>query len=101
MNPLRAADELGDIAARPGQRLGALHAAGAAADDAPAPALIGHAVIPARRVERPPREALAPRDVGVKRLVQKAGGADKKIRDIRVPLGGLEVPAALAKPRRD
>src|SRR5204862_4194945 len=64
MDPLRAADELGDVAARPGQRLGDLHAAGTAADDAPALARIGHAVIPARRVERWAGEALAPGDVG-------------------------------------
>ena len=43
-DPLGAADELGDVTARPGQRLGDLHPAG----DAPAFALIGYTVIPAR-----------------------------------------------------
>src|SRR5439155_23349570 len=41
MDPLCAADELGDVTAGPGQRLGDLHAAGAATDDTPAPARIG------------------------------------------------------------
>src|SRR5216683_2414525 len=101
MDPLRAADELSDAAARPGQRLGDLHAAGTATDDAPALARIGHAVIPTRRVERRASETLAPGDVGKKRLVQKAGGADEKIRNVRVALGGLDVPATAGEPRRD
>src|SRR5207237_9819809 len=79
MDPLRAADELGDVAPRPGQRLGDLHAAGAAADDAPALAGIRHAVVPARRVERRAGETLASRDIGKQRLVEKAGGADENI----------------------
>src|ERR1700761_5450937 len=40
------------------------------------PAGIGHAVIPARRVEREAGETLAPRNVGKERLVKEAGGAD-------------------------
>src|SRR5207253_9872012 len=101
MDPLRAADELGDVAARPGQRLGDLHAAGPAADDSPALAGIGDTVIPARGMERRAGKALAPRDVGQQWLVEKAGGADENIRDIGVALGGLEVPGTLGEPRRD
>src|SRR6266496_2720189 len=95
VDPLRAADELSDVAARPGQRLGDLHAAGAAADDAPALSDIGHAMIPVRRVERHTGKTFAARDVGKERLVEKAGGADEDIGDIRVALGGFEVPAAV------
>jgi hypothetical protein len=101
MDPLRAADELGDVAACPGQRLGDLHAAGAAADDAPALARIGHAVIPARRVERRAGETLATEDVGKERLVQKTRGADEDVGDIPLALGGIDVPAAIGEPRGD
>src|SRR5207248_320589 len=84
-----------------GQGLGDLHAAGPAADDTPALAGIGDAVIPARGVERRTGEALASRDVGEQRLVEEAGGADENIRDIGVAFGGLEVPAALGELRPD
>src|SRR5207253_342575 len=81
-------------------RLGDLHAAGAAADDAPALALIGDAVVPSRRVEGRAGEAVAPRDVGQPRLVQKPGGADEDVGDIPGALGGLDVPASTAEARR-
>ena len=35
------------------------------------------------------------------RLVEKAGGADKDVGNIRVALGSFEVPAAVGKPHRD
>src|SRR3984893_5069907 len=98
MDPLRAADELGDVAPRPSQRLGDLHAAGAAADDAPALAGVPHAVAPARRMERRSGETLAARDVGKQRLVQKAGGADEDIGDVGFTPGGLDAPAAAGEP---
>jgi hypothetical protein len=101
MDPLRAADELGDIAARPGERLGDLHTAGAAADNAPALADIGHTVIPARRVKRRTGETLAPRNVRKERFVEKARGADENIRNVRIALGGLDVPATVGEPRCD
>src|SRR6266851_3797840 len=101
MDPLRATDELGDVAPRPGQRLGNLHAAGAAADDAPPLAGIGHAVVPARRVERRAGETVAPGDIRKQRPVEKTGRADENIGDIGVALGGLEVPATVGEPRRD
>src|SRR5207237_10482955 len=94
MDPLGAADELGDLAAGPSQRFGDLDAAGAAADDAPAFAGIGHAVIPARRVKSRSGETLAARYVGIERPVQKAGGAHEDFGNIAVARGGLDVPAA-------
>src|ERR671936_1160155 len=101
MNPLGAADELRDVAAGPGQRLGNLHAAGAAADDPPTPAFVRHAVIPARRMKRWTGETLAPGDIGKERLVQKAGGADEDIRDVRVAVRGLDMPAPIGEPSCD
>src|SRR5258708_26910892 len=101
MDPLRAADELGDVAPRPGQRFGNLHAAGAAADDAPALARIRHAVIPARRVEGWAGETLATRNIGKKRPVEKAGGADEHVCNIRVSPSGFDLPATVRVPRRD
>jgi hypothetical protein len=101
MDPLRAADELGDVAARPGQRLGYLHTTGAATDYAPALAGIGHTVIPARRVKTRTGEALVPRYVRKERLMKKAGSTDEKIRNVRVALGHLDVPTTVGEPRRD
>jgi hypothetical protein len=46
-------------------------------------------------------EALAPRDVGQKRLVEKAGGADEDIGDIGAAFGGLDLPAAIGEASRD
>ena len=92
---------MGDVTASPGQRLGDLHPAGATADDAPAFALVRHAVIPARRMERRPRKTLTTGDVGKERLVQKPGGADEDIGNISASLGGLDVPAAVGKPSLD
>src|SRR5438270_14094119 len=99
MDPLRAADELGDVTPRPGQRLGDLHATGAAADDAPALAGIGYTVIPARRVKRRTSETLAPRNIRKERLVEKAGRADKNIRNVRLAFGRFNVPATVGEPR--
>src|SRR5689334_15545231 len=100
MDPLGAADELSDIATRPGQRLGDLHATGAAAGNTPALADIGHSVIPARRVKRQTGETLAPRNIRKERLVEKAGRADENIRNIRVAFSRLDVPATVGEPRR-
>src|SRR4029077_15752837 len=99
MDPLRAADELGDVASGPGERLGDLHATGAAADDPPALAGIGHSVIPARRVKRRAGETRGSRNVRKERLVEKSGGADEDIRNVRVALRGLDVPATVGEPR--
>jgi len=101
MDPLRAADELGDVAARPGERLGDLHATGATADDAPALAAIRYTMIPARRVERRAGETLAPRNFRKERLVEKAGRADENIRNVRVAFGRPDVPATVCEPRCD
>src|SRR5207245_2558839 len=101
MDPLRATDELRHLAAGPGQRLGYLHAAGAAADDAPALSGIGHAVVPARRVERRAGEAVTAGDGGKQRLMEKAGRADENVSDIGGAVGGLDMPATVGKPRRD
>src|SRR5215469_11274051 len=98
MDPLRATDELRDLAAGPCQCLGDLNAAGAAADHTPVLALIGHAVIPVGGVKRRSRKTLAPRNIRVERLVQKTGGADKHIRDIRATFGGLDLPTAVGEP---
>src|SRR6201993_1802892 len=101
MDPLRAADELGNIAACPSQRLGDLNAAGAATDDAPAFALIGYTVVPPGRVERGAGETLAPRNVGKERLVKETGGADEDVGNIRLAPRGIDVPAAVGEPYRD
>src|SRR4029077_15559459 len=95
MDPLRPADELGDVASRPSQRLGNLHAASAAADNAPAFALIRHTVIPARRVEGQAGKTLAPRNIGKERLMQKPGGADENVGNIGVAARRFDVPAAV------
>jgi hypothetical protein len=52
-------------------------------------------------VKRRAGETLAPLDVGKERLVEKAGGADENIRNVRVALGRLDVPAAVGEPRCD
>src|SRR5713226_144386 len=101
MDPLGAADKLGDLAPRPGQRLGDLHAAGAAADDAPAFPLVGDAVVPLRRVECDAGKAVAAFDVGKHRAVEKAGGADEEIGNIALAAGGFDVPAPVAEARGD
>src|SRR5690242_9038276 len=101
MDPLRAADELRDVAARPGQRLGDLHATGAAADNAPALAGIGHIMIPAGGVKRRTSETLAPRNIRKERLVEKAGRADENVCNVRVAFGRLDVPATIGEPRCD
>jgi hypothetical protein len=56
-------------------------------------------MVPTRRVERRAGEALAARDIGKKRLVQKAGGADEDIGDIGVALRGLDMPATFGEAR--
>jgi hypothetical protein len=98
MDPLRAADELGDFATRPGERLGDLHATGATADDAPALAFIGHSVIPMRRVEGGTHEILAARNIRKERLAEKAGRAGENIRTVRVALGRLDAPLTIGEP---
>src|SRR5262249_40041373 len=101
MDPLRAADELGDVAPGPGEPLRDLHATGAAADDPPALAGIGHSVIPARRVKGRAGEIRGSRNVRKERLVEKSGGADEDIRNVGVALCGLDVPATGSGPRCD
>src|SRR3984893_15272293 len=101
MAPLRAANELSDVAAGPGRRLGDLHATGAAADDPPALARIGHGVIPARRVKGRAGETFAPSNVGKERLVEKTRGTEQDVGHIGVTFGRLEVPTTLGEPRRD
>ena len=101
MDPLCAANELGDVASRPSQRFGDLHTTGAAADDTPALAVIRHIVVPARRVEGRAGEILASRDVRKQRLVQKAGGSDEDVGDVGLAVRGLNVPAAAAETRGD
>jgi len=98
MDPLCAADKLGDLAAGPGQCFGDLHAAGATANNAPACAGIGDAVVPPRGVELGARKLIAAGDVGEQRLVQKAGGADEDVGDFGLAAGCLDVPAAVADP---
>src|SRR5260370_31316408 len=97
MDPLRAPDELGDLAPSPGQRLSYLHPAGATADDAPAFSLIGEPVIPAGRMKRRAGETLTTGDVGKEWLVQKSGSADEDLRNIGVAVGGFDMPPALGE----
>src|SRR5215469_11254570 len=101
MDPLRAADELGDVAPCPGQSFGDLHTARAASNDTPALALIWHAMVPARRVEGRAGKALPPGNVGKERLVQKAGSANKNIGNVGVAVRRLDTPAAIGKTRGD
>ena len=75
MNPLRPPDELRDVAVFPRKRLRNLYAARAPADDAPALACIGNAVISVRRVKSGAIEGFAAGNVRVKRPVQEAGCA--------------------------
>jgi hypothetical protein len=58
-------------------------------------------MIPARRVKRRAGETFASRNVRKERLVEKVGGADEDIRNVRVALGGLDVPATVGEPRCD
>jgi hypothetical protein len=46
-------------------------------------------------------EAFAPRDIGIERLVEKAGGADEGVRDIRAAPGRLDMPATVGEARGD
>src|SRR5947209_6840728 len=98
MDPLRSANELGDVAPGPGQRLGDLDAAGAAADDAPALTFTRNAVVPPRRVKRGPGETVAARNIRKKRPMQKARGADKNVRRVGPSRGGLDLPTTFAEP---
>src|SRR5262245_7568229 len=99
MHPLRAPDELRDITAGPGKRLRDLHAAGAAPDDSPAPPLVGHPMVPTRRVKGRTGKAVAAADIGQFRLVQKPGGADEDVRDIAVAARPFDPPAPVAEMR--
>ena len=99
VHPLRAPDELRHIAAGPSQCLRDLDAARAAADDPPAPSLIRHAVIPARRMKGRAGKAVATGDVRQLRLVQKAGGADEDVSDVAGAARGVDLPAPVAELR--
>src|SRR5262249_37666394 len=91
MDPLRAANKLGDGAARPSKSLGDLHTAGPTADDPPAFALIRHIVVPAGRVERRAGKTLAAGNFGKERFVQKAGGADEDVGNIGAAVSSLDM----------
>ena len=95
MDPLGAANELRYIAPGPGQRLGDLHAAGAAADDAPALAIVRHAMVPVRGVKCRAGKAVATRNVRQPRPVQEAGGADEGVGHVVAASGGLDPPPSV------
>lgn len=72
-----------------------LHAGRAVADDADAPAVQRHTVIPSGTVEHAALEAILPLDVGQAGMVQYAGGGDHDIRFILQAALHLEAPAAI------
>ncbi len=99
VDPLRAADELGDLRVLPRQRLGDLDAAATRADHAPARPLVRDRMVPPRRMERLAGEALAPLDVGIGRRVEKAGGGDEYVGRVGLARGRSDAPAPVGEAR--
>ncbi len=92
-DPLRRALDMDELARTPGECGDDLHAGRAAADDADAPAVQRHRMIPLCRVKGWPGKAVQAGQLGHAGMVEDAGGGDHHIGVVDQSAGGFELPA--------
>ncbi len=96
-HPLRRALEERELLDGAGECAGDLHTGRAGADESDAASVGGHRVVPLRRMEHGPREAVEALDVGALRVMEDAGGGDHVPEPVGVARGGGELPV-VARP---